>query len=467
MKSEIGLIGLGVMGKSLSRNLARNGFKLSVYNRHVDEKEENVAANFKGSFPELNDALAFDKLEDFVKSLELPRKIILMVNAGAAVDSVLTDLNQILDPKDIIIDAGNSHFEESTKRMNRLKENGIYLIGTGVSGGEFGALNGPSVMPSGELEAYKLVQKYLESISAKDSNNHPCCTYVGTEGSGHFVKMIHNGIEYVEMQLLAECYFIMKNQKLSNEQIADELEKWSGVLNSYLLSITIDILRKKEGDVFLLDNILDKAANKGTGKWATMVISDSGQSSTLIPAALFARYLSFFKSKREMAAALFSEELNKSELNLNHLKQAYFFSRVINHHQGFELINNVSTQNQWNINLSEIARIWTEGCIVKSDLMKDLVQTLKNKPSIMYQEPWTNKLKESYSALQSVVLSCIKNQVYIPCMLEALNYFNGLKTAESSANLIQAQRDFFGAHTYKKKNDPSETNYHTQWGDEI
>lgn len=244
--TEIGLIGLGVMGKSLSRNLARNGFSLSLYNRHVDGKEENIAVDFKAVYPELEQALPFDDLNKFVQSMKTPRKIILMVNAGAVVDAVLNDLSDILEAGDIVIDGGNSHFEDTKRRIDSIKEKDLIFIGAGISGGEEGALKGPSIMPSGNEKAYQKVQKYLESISAKDDDQKPCCTYVGTEGSGHFVKMIHNGIEYAEMQLLAECYSILKNQQLSNEEIAAVFESWMKDLGSYLLEITVDILKKKK-----------------------------------------------------------------------------------------------------------------------------------------------------------------------------------------------------------------------------
>ena len=463
VKAEISVIGLGVMGKSLSRNLAQNGFKVSLYNRHVDGKEENVAVDFKRNFSELEQALPFDDLNAFVQSIETPRKIILMVNAGFAVDAVLSDLSNILDEGDIVIDGGNSHFEETNRRIDSMKEKGLVFIGAGVSGGEKGALTGPSIMPSGDQEAYLKVQKYLETIAAKDADQKPCCTYVGRQGSGHFVKMIHNGIEYVEMQLLAECYSILKNQGLSNDKMADVFESWKKDLGSYLLDITVDILRKKEGGKYILDQILDKAANKGTGKWAANSITNSGEPATMIPAALFARYLSFFKDKREQAANVFSTISTRNNVSIIQLKEAYQFSRIINHHQGFSIIARVSDQHNWNVDLSEIARIWTEGCIIKSDFMKELVEHLKKDSSILLNDTLKPIIKKTHAALQSVTIECIKSELHIPCLLEAANFFHGIRTAHSSANLIQAQRDYFGAHTYQKIDDPLGNNYHTKW----
>jgi 6-phosphogluconate dehydrogenase len=463
VKAEIGIIGMGVMGKSLSRNLARNEFKIAVYNRHVDGKEENIAVDFKASYPELGQALAFDDLKEFIQSLERPRKVIIMVNAGYAVDAVLHDLKNDLEVGDILIDAGNSHFDETNRRIELMKSDGLHFIGTGVSGGELGALLGPSIMPSGDKEAYSKVQKYLETIAAKDGDQKPCCTYVGRQGSGHFVKMIHNGIEYAEMQLLAECYSVLKNQGMSNDEMAKVFEGWVGDIDSYLLRITIDILQKKEGDGYLLDQILDKAANKGTGKWATSTIADSGEPATMIPAALFARYLSFFKEKRQEADRLFSIESKRNEVSVSELKDAYQFSRIINHHQGFSLIEKVSNDNDWNVDLSEIARIWTEGCIIKSDLMKSLAETFKRNSTILFSEPWLQIIKKTHPAIQSVVIKSLTSQLHIPCLAEAVNYFHGIKTADCAANLIQAQRDYFGAHTYQKKNDKSSSNYHSDW----
>lgn len=463
MKAEIGVLGMGVMGKSLCRNLARNGFIVSIYNRHVEGKEENVAVDFKALHPELDAALAFDDLSEFVQSLSLPRKIILMVNAGPTIDSVIADLSTHLDDNDILIDAGNSHYADTNRRMEMLQEQKLHFIGTGVSGGEKGALLGPSIMPSGDKYVYQSVQKYLETIAAKDADLNPCCAYIGEQGSGHFVKMIHNGIEYAEMQLLAECYSILKAQDFSNEEIADLLQGWKKDHGSYLLSITIDILRKKENDQYILDLILDKAANKGTGKWATSTIADSGEPVTMIPAALFARYLSFFKEKRQEAALLFPTQVENKPISKQELEKAYQFARIINHHQGFSLIKSVSDRNNWQVNLAEVARIWTEGCIIKSDWMKAITETFKTSDNILFSEQWRSLIIESHASMQIVVIKCTENQLHIPCMSTALNYFHGIKIGDGSANLIQAQRDYFGAHTYRKRNDPTMGSYHTIW----
>lgn len=460
IKTEFGVFGLGVMGKSLSRNLARNGFKISIYNRHINKKEENIAIDFQRTYSELKQALPFDDLKAFVQSIAKPRKIILMVDAGV-VDLVLNNLSEILEVGDIVIDGGNSHFEVTNQRIASMKTQGLDFIGAGISGGEKGALEGPSIMPSGDENAYSKVQKYLETIAAKDSNGKPCCTYVGRQGSGHFVKIIHNGIEYVEMQLLAECYAILKSQGQTNNEIATVFETWRKDLDSYLLEITIDILRKKEGEEYLLDKILDKAGNKGTGKWATVLIANSGESTTMMPTALFARYLSFFKEKREKISNVFSTISKGNDVSILQLKEAYQFGRIINHYQGFSIIARVSEQNDWNINLSETARIWMEGCIIKSDFMKELVELLKTKDSILIKLNET--IKKTHVSAQIVAIEGIKKELHLPCLIEAVNFFHGIKTAKSTANIIQAQRDYFGAHTYQRIDDASDKRYHTEW----
>ena len=463
MSSEIGLIGLGVMGKSLSRNLAQKGFKISIFNRHVAGKEEDVAVKFQRKHQELKEAEPFDDLGEFVKSLETPRKIILMVNAGPTVDLVLNDLKQFLEPQDIVIDGGNSHYQETSRRMSELEAHGLIFMGTGVSGGEEGALKGPSIMPSGQKDAYSKIQKYLEAIAAKDADGKPCCTYIGKEGSGHFVKMIHNGIEYVEMQLLAECYAILKRQGTSNEDIAAVFESWRQDMDSYLLQITIDILRKKEGNDYLLDKILDKAGNKGTGNWATVSIANYGQPATLIPAALFARYLSFFKELRLESAEIFSTKKFSDEITKDQLKDSYQFARIMNHHQGFALIHRASEQHGWDIDLSELARIWTGGCIIKSDFMKELVEYLKADVNLLTNENLIEIINATHNAIQSVAAACIQGEIHAPCLIESVNYFHGQKAATLPANLIQAQRDYFGAHTYQRVDDSSGKFHHTEW----
>lgn len=462
-KAGFGLIGLGVMGKSLCLNLAGKGFKIAMYNRHLDAIEEDVAIDFKKEHPVLKDAHAFDDLSNFVHSLQQPRRIMLMASAGKTIDHILKALLPMLDKNDTIIDGGNSHFEDTNRRIHQLKEKEIHFIGAGISGGEEGALNGPSIMPGGNRGAYQNVSTYLEAIAAKDKNGDPCCTYIGPEGSGHYVKMVHNGIEYAEMQLLAEVYHLFKLQGKAPDQIADTLEDWNTKnLSSYLLEITIDILRKKEGGDWLIDKVLDKAANKGTGNWTTVSSARLGLPSTMITAALFTRYISAFKEERTKAAVIFEKKGIQPKFETNQLRDAYHLAGIINHHQGFELLRSASKQYKWDLDLSEIARIWTNGCIIRSQLMEDLVDLLKEQnDGLLFHQKIINEVNAGKKSLETIVISAIKNETALPCLNEALTYLNGFSTKDSPANLIQAQRDYFGAHTYGRID--IEGTFHTNW----
>lgn len=462
--SQFGLFGLGVMGKSLCRNLANNDFKISMYNRHVEGVEENVAQNFKAQFDELSNADAFDDIASFVNSLQQPRKIMLMVNAGKTIDFVIEDLLPHLSKNDILIDGGNSNYLKTKERFDYLKTKGIHFIGTGVSGGEEGALIGPSIMPSGDKTAYNEVAPFLEKIAAKDQNNLPCCTYVGPEGSGQFIKMVHNGVEYVEMQLLAEVSSILEHSGKNLDEVANTLETWKDTSKSYLLEITIDILRKKEGNDYLVKKILDKAGNKGTGNWTTIASAELGVPSTLIASALFARYISFNKEERVLNAEYFGNKTNTtSDINVDAVREAYQFARIINHYQGFKLISQASKTYSWNLNLSEIARIWTGGCIIKSTLMQELVSIFKKTSNILNDATFIATLNQYKPSIKNVVSQCILNDITTPCLAESIQFFNGMTSANSSANVIQAQRDYFGAHTYKRNDDDGVINYHTNW----
>lgn len=463
-KTAFGLFGLGVMGKSLSRNLANKGFKISLFNRHVAGKEENIAVNFKNDYKELSTALPFDDIASFVNSLQTPRKIMLMVNAGKIIDAVIEDLLPFLSDGDILIDGGNSNYNKTKERFDYLKSKNINFIGAGVSGGEEGALKGPSIMPGGAKETYKEIKPYLEAIAAKDNNNLPCCTHIGTEGSGHFVKMVHNGIEYVEMQLLAEIYTILKYQGNNPDEIATILESYKETTNSYLLEITIDILRKKEGNDWLVNKIMDKAGNKGTGNWTTISTAELGVPSTMIASALFARYTSFYKEERVTASKNLSSEASSS-LNINNddLLKAYQFARIMNHYQGFKLINQASISYNWDLNLSELSRIWTNGCIIKSDLMVELVSIFKTTDNLLTNNQIIKQLKTLKPSIKKVVSECVLNELATPNLSESINFLNSFAVANSSANLIQAQRDYFGAHTYQRKDEDSGKFHHTNW----
>ena len=462
--SEFGLFGLGVMGKSLCRNLANNGFKISMFNRHVDGVEEDVAKNFKAQYSELDQAKAFDDIASFVNSLQQPRKIMLMVNAGKTIDYVIEDLLPHLSENDIIIDGGNSNYKKTKERNEYLKTKGIHFIGTGVSGGEEGALKGPSIMPSGDKDAYENVARFLETISAKDKNGLPCCTYVGPEGSGQFIKMVHNGVEYVEMQLLAEVSTILEALGQNPDAISKTLEGWKASASSYLLEITATIFQKKEGDDWLVKKILDKAGNKGTGNWTTIASAELGVPSTLISSALFSRYISFYKEERIELSKNF-DKLDPSELDVTttEILEAYQFARIINHYQGFKLIAEASNKFSWDLNLSEIARIWTNGCIIRSTLMEELVEVFKTTSNILTDSHLITLINHYKPSSKKVVSQCILNEITIPALGEAVQFFNGITTKYASANIIQAQRDYFGAHTYQRLDDAFGKSYHTNW----
>ena len=463
--SEFGIFGLGVMGKSLCRNLAKRGFKISMYNRHVVDTEVEVAKNFKTQFSELSEAKAFDDIAAFVNSLQQPRLILLMVNSGKTIDLVIENLLPHLSENDVLIDGGNSNYKKTKERFDYLKSKNIHFIGAGVSGGEKGALNGPSIMPSGDKVAYEMVQPYLEAISAKDKNDLPCCTYIGSEGSGHFIKMVHNGIEYVEMQLLAEVTTILEALGQNPDAISDTLGSWKNAASSYLLDITALLLKKKDNDGdWLVKKILDIADNKGTGNWTTIASAELGVPSTLVAAALFSRFISFYKDERLQLNKLFDKN-ETSELNLTSIEilEAYQFARIINHYQGFKLINEASNTYKWNLNLSEIARIWTNGCIIKSTLMQDLVETLKHNSNLLTNTKLIDSVNQYKSAAKKVVQQSLLNDIATPALSEAIQFLNGITRTYSSANIIQAQRDFFGAHTYRRRDDDSGKSYHTIW----
>ena len=462
-KSLFGVFGLGVMGKSISLNIAEKGFSLSVYNRS-EEGETNVVKNFLNTNRSFNNLKGFSDISDFIDSLEKPRKILLMIKAGATVDLVLEKLLPFLSEDDIIIDGGNSHYLHTKRRFDLLKNNGINFIGAGISGGEEGARKGPSIMPGGTKESYDAVANILESISAKDIHGEACCNYIGPDGSGHFIKMVHNGIEYVEMQLLAELFALM-SKFMDYDEIANVFEQWNkGDLSSYLLDITIQILRKKEADRHLLRLILDKAGNKGTGSWSSKSAFDLGIPNTMMSSAVFARYISSFKDSRiELSKIKKLDNTSIENLDLDVLKNAYQFARIINHHQGFELMKKASDRYNWNLSFSEIARIWTNGCIIKSDLMSTLMSVFEDNAKILKVKSIQEMLISNEKYISQILRYGIDLRVSLHSFGAAYNYWVDMTTENLPANLIQAQRDFFGSHTYQRTDSNSDNFYHTNW----
>ncbi len=469
-KSEIGLLGLGVMGKSLALNLASKAYKVSVYNRHVEKREVDVAKKFVIENPELT-FLGFDDLKAFVESLKRPRNILLMVNAGKVVDFVIDDLFPFLEEGDLIIDGGNSHYKDTIRRERELREKGILFMGAGISGGEDGARKGPSIMPGGPESSYERVGPILERIAARDKNGNPCCTYVGPDGAGHFVKMVHNGIEYGEMQLLAETYHLLRfHSGVNPEEIAALFENWNRELQSYLLEIFIDILRKKENGDLLLDKILDAAKQKGTGGWSTNAALKLGVPLDTISAAVMARNISGMKEERIAAARKYtfqSPEKGKTELPRNVIFEAFKATAIINHAIGFDLLTAASKEYNWNLNFSEIARIWTNGCIIRSQLMEDLVEKFRDHQGhLLMNEEIVREIKSIREALSAVVGSVLKAGFPMPVMSAAANYLLSFTAEQSSANMIQAQRDYFGAHMYERTDKPRGEFFHTEWSGE-
>lgn len=465
LPTQFGIVGLGVMGLSLARNCARNHIALSLYNRFEAGKEEKVAEKAVLDFPELRNARPFESLPDFVQSLSRPRKILLMVNAGAPVDAVLDQLMPLLSAGDLLLDAGNSHYKDTERRQQACAERNLHFLGVGVSGGESGALNGPSIMAGGVPQAYAMAAPFLEKIAARDAGNGVCANWIGPGGAGHFVKMVHNGIEYAEMQLLAEVYSVLRWELgHSPDQVADILETWQAQnLKSYLLEITIAILRRREGTGWLLDKISDQGEHKGTGSWASMAASELGVPLTLMTEALFARFVAAMRSYRQELAAVYLQDAPAIQLDIQDLQHAYQLARILNHHQGFQLIRAGSEQNQWQINLPELARIWTNGCIIRSELMQDAQEYLSENGDMLQYALVRDWIIQHKSALQRSVSSLGMSHRAYPCLMAALAALNAQTTAVSAAHLIQAQRDYFGAHLYERTDDPSGKKYHTNW----
>ena len=467
-QSDIGLIGLGVMGTSLALNMESHGFKVSVHNRtskQIDDLVNNRSINggLKG----------FEDLNDFVVSIKKPRKIMLMVVAGKVVDDYINKLTPLIDEDDIIIDAGNSHYPDSIRRTKELEAQGFKFIGLGVSGGEEGALKGPSMMPGGSFSAWPEVRDIFQSISAKVDDNVPCCDWIGEDGSGHFVKMVHNGIEYGDMQLICEAYQIMKDVlKMSNDEMHEVFKKWNeGELSSYLIEITADILKYKDKDgTYLVDNILDTAGEKGTGKWTAAVALELGSSLTLIGEAVFARYLSSLKDQRVVA----SKQLNGPVVNfsgdkekvLNDLHDALYASKIVSYAQGYTLLTNAAKQFNWNLNYGGIALMWRGGCIIRSVFLTKINDAYKNNPEInnLLLDPFfKNVINNSQKGWRQIITVAITNGIPIPAMTSSLSYFDGYRSEKLPANLLQAQRDYFGAHTYERLDGNKGEFFHTDW----
>lgn len=464
-KSQIGLIGLGTMGANIARNIANKGFPISVYNRTTATMEKFIEKHRSEKLR------GHQELKDFVDSIASPRKIIILVKAGKPVQMVINSLTPLLDKGDIIIDCGNSYFKDTETRYDQLKEQGFHYIGCGVSGGEEGALNGPSMMPGGDLESWNKIKEIFEPASAKDFQGGPCVTYIGDKSAGHYVKMVHNGIEYGVMQMMAEVYEIFRTiYKLSAPEIADIFDKYNqGKLQSYLFEIGTKILRKKDdqGEGYLIDKILDKAAQKGTGKWTGIEALNRGTALPTITEAVFARVLSSQKSKRTEISKLYAKpepaDLPALEDLVETLEDALYAGILSSYAQGYELIKTASEEENWNVDLGEISRIWEGGCIIRAQILKQLHSAFAANPNkhLFQIEDFIDPLQENIPALRAIVSFAAQNALPLASLATALSYFESMTSANLSANYIQGLRDFFGAHTFERND--MEGSFHADW----
>lgn len=464
MKNDIGLIGLAVMGSNLALNMADHGYRVSVYNRTT-----SVGEAFIEKHPHENIAL-YKELESFVESLEKPRKIILMVKAGGAVDKVIDSLIPLLDKEDIIMDGGNSYFQDTRRRAQFLEEKDIHYLGVGISGGEEGARFGPAIMPGGHPDAYQQVEPILTAISAK-KNGEACSTYIGEDGAGHYVKMVHNGIEYADMQLIAESYFLLKHLgQLDNPKIAKVFKDWNeGELESYLIEITSKIFTTKDPktDAYLVDMILDKAGQKGTGKWTVEEALNTGTDGSLLASAVFARFISSIKEERVEASEQITIDMQKPEVDedfIEDVRRALYASKIIAYAQGFDLMKNAAQAYGWQLDFQEIAKIWREGCIIRAEFLDRIAEAYENKTlkNLMLADGFKEKLIEYHHSLRKVTALAIEYGISVPAFSSAVAYFDAYRSKHVSANLIQAQRDFFGAHTFERIDE--EGHFHHEWG---
>jgi len=467
--ADIGLIGLAVMGENLVLNMASHGFTVAVFNRTTSKVDGFLAGRARGK-----SIVGTHTVQELVSSLKRPRKIMIMVKAGAPVDEVINELVPLLEPGDILIDGGNSHYPDSTRRTRQLKEKGILFIGTGVSGGEEGALHGPSLMPGGNPDAWPHVKPIFQAIAAKVADGTPCCDWVGPEGAGHFVKMVHNGIEYGDMQLICEAYHVMRSM-LGMEPAAmhDVFARWNnGPLDSYLIEITRDILGFKDPETGkpMVDLILDTAGQKGTGKWTVITACDLGVPLTLISEAVFARSLSAQKDERVTASRVLKSHTapftGNHQSMVDALEQALYAAKIISYAQGFSLMKAMADESKWEINNGAVALMWRGGCIIRSAFLGRITQAFdrNSKLANLLLDPYfTGEVTRAEESWRRVCAAAITHGIPLPGMTSGLSYFDGYRSANLPANLLQAQRDFFGAHTYERVDRPRGQFFHTNW----
>ena len=464
--ADIGVTGMAVMGSNLARNLARNGFKVAIHNRSAAKTEKVIAEH-----GDEGDFFPAETMADFVSALATPRVAIIMVKAGPATDAVIEELASLMDPGDIIVDCGNSNWHDTVRREAAIRERGLHFVGSGVSGGEEGALNGPSIMPGGTPESYRRLGPMFEKISAH-VDGVPCCTHVGPDGAGHFVKMVHNGIEYADMQLIAEAYDLMrKSLGMSAAEIGKVFEEWNkGELDSYLIEITADVLQHvdpRTGKAFV-DVVLDRASQKGTGAWTVQNAAEVGVPTTGIAEATFARSLSGSVPERQAGRGLpaGTEDVPVADpaAFIEDIRRALYASKMVAYSQGFELIRKASEENGWDVDLGAMARIWRGGCIIRAVFLNRITEAYERDPKLplLLADPYfAGEIGKSVESWRRIVSFSALTGIPIPAFASSLAYYDGARAAELPANLIQGQRDYFGAHTYKRVD--REGTFHTLW----
>ncbi|WP_439183765.1 decarboxylating NADP(+)-dependent phosphogluconate dehydrogenase [Carboxylicivirga taeanensis] len=466
--SDIGLIGLAVMGENLVLNMASKGYNVAVYNRSTEKVDSFINGRGKGK-----SIVGTYSLEELVNSIERPRKVMMMIKAGAAVDATIDALLPLLEPGDIIIDGGNTHYPDTNRRVQYVESKGVYYIGAGVSGGEEGALLGPSIMPGGSKAAWASVKPVFQSIAAKVEDGSPCCDWVGEDGAGHFVKMVHNGIEYGDMQLITEAYHIMKDLLgLSADEMHEVFKEWNEQeLDSYLIEITRDIMAFKDEDGEpLVEKILDKAGQKGTGKWTGITALDLGVPLTLIGEAVFSRCLSAIKDERVEASTILTGpkpvfEGDKTAF-IAAIKDALYASKIVSYAQGYALMQAAADEYGWKLNYGGIALMWRGGCIIRSAFLSKIKDAFDKAPGLtnLLLDPYFKAaIDKAQKGWRQVVATAVMNGIPTPAFATALSYYDGYRSAQLPANLLQAQRDYFGAHTYERIDKPRGEFFHTNW----